>query len=169
MLGRWNMTSSAIQIHPIKTEGDHEAAVARIAQLMGAKPGTPEGDELDILATLVDVYEAQHHTIDAPDPITAIQFRMDQEGLTRKDLEPLIGTRARVSEILTGQRKLTIKMIRRLRSALGISADLLIDSSSSQTRREHVKPAPHSRQAGRRKPMKQARGARQIKRRTAGP
>ena len=93
------MTSSAIQIHPIKTEGDHEAAVARIAQLMGAKPGTPEGDELDILVTLVDAYEAQHHAIDAPDPITAIQFRMDQEGLTRKDLEPLIGTRARVSEI----------------------------------------------------------------------
>ena len=163
------MTSSAIQIHPIKTEDDHEAAVARIAQLMGAKPGTPEGDELDILATLVDAYEAQHHTIDAPDPITAIQFRMDQEGLTRRDLEPLIGTRARVSEILTGQRKLTINMIRRLRSALGISADLLIDPSSSKTRRRYVKPAPHSAQAGRPKPRKQARGVRPISRRTAGP
>ena len=162
------MTSSAIEIHPIRTEADHEAAVARIAELMGAKPGTPDGDELDILATLVDAYEAQHHTIDAPDPITAIQFRMDQQGLTRKDLEPLIGTRARVSEILTGQRKLTINMIRRLRSALGISADLLIDPSS-KTRRRHVKPAPDSAQAGRPKPKKQARGLRPINRRTAEP
>ena len=166
MLGRWNMTSNAMRIHPIRTEGDHEAAVARITQLMGAKPGTPEGDELDVLATLVDAYEAQHHTIDAPDAITAIQFRMDQQGLKRKDLEPLIGTRARVSEILTGQRKLTIEMIRRLRSALGISADLLIDSSSSKTRRRHV-ITPHSAQAGGRKPMKRAGGRRQIKRRTA--
>jgi HTH-type transcriptional regulator / antitoxin HigA len=117
------MTSSAIEIHPIRTEADHEAAIGRIAELMGAKPGTAEGEELDILATLVDAYEARHHhPIDAPDPITAIQFRMDQQGLSRKDLEPVIGTRARVSEILTGQRKLTIDMIRRLRSALG--ADL---------------------------------------------
>lgn len=165
------MTSSAIEIHPIRTEADHEAAVARIAELMGAKPSTAEGDELDILATLVDAYEARHHAIDAPDPITAIQFRMDQQGLTRKDLEPVIGTRARVSEILTGQRKLTIDMIRRLRSALGISADLLIDSSSSKTRRRYVEPAPHRGQAGRRKLLKQAgevRRTKRIKRRTAG-
>jgi HTH-type transcriptional regulator/antitoxin HigA len=82
-----------MRIHPIRTEADHDSAVARIAQLIGAKPDTAEGEELDILATLVDAYEAKHHAIDAPDPITAIQFRM-QLGLTRKHLEPLIGSRA---------------------------------------------------------------------------
>src|SRR5277367_7184477 len=120
------MTSTGIQIHPIRTEKDHERAVARIEELMSAFPGTPEGDELDVLATLVDAYEAKYHAIDAPDPVTAIQFRMEQEGLTRKDLEPLIGSRARVSEILNGKRPLTLVMVRRLRIGLGISADLLI-------------------------------------------
>lgn len=115
-----------MQIHPIRTERDHDRAVARISELMSARPGTPEGDELDVLATLVDAYEAKHQAIDAPDPITAIQFRMEQQGLTRKDLEPLIGSRARVSEVLTGKRSLTLDMVRRVRSGLGISADLLI-------------------------------------------
>jgi HTH-type transcriptional regulator/antitoxin HigA len=93
---------------------------------MSARPGTAEGDELDVLATLVDAYEAKHHAIDAPDPITAIHFRMEQQGLTRKDLEPMIGSRARVSEVLTGKRSLTLEMVRRVHSGLGISADLLI-------------------------------------------
>jgi len=115
-----------MRIHPIRTEADHDAAVARIAELIGARPDTAEGEELDILATLVDAYEAKHHAIDAPDPIAAIQFRMEQQGLTRKNLEPLIGSRARVSEVMTRRRPLTLAMIRRVRDQLGISADLLI-------------------------------------------
>jgi HTH-type transcriptional regulator/antitoxin HigA len=120
-----------MQIRPIRTERDHERAVARISELMSARPGTPEGDELDVLATLVDAYEAKHHAIDAPDPITAIQFRMEQQGLARRDLEPMIGTRARVSEILTGKRSLTLDMVRRVKSGLGISADLLISPAKA--------------------------------------
>jgi HTH-type transcriptional regulator / antitoxin HigA len=96
---------------------------------MGSQVGTPAGDELDVLATLVDAWEARNHPIDPPDPLMAIQFRMEQQGLTRSDLEPMIGSRARVSEVLTGKRKLTIEMIRRIRAGLGISADLLIESS----------------------------------------
>jgi HTH-type transcriptional regulator / antitoxin HigA len=120
------MTKAGMQIHPVRTERDHERAVARISELMSARPGTPEGDELDVLATLVDAYEAKHHSIDAPDPIAAIHFRMEQQGLTRKDLEPMIGSRARVSEVLTGKRSLTLEMVRRVKIGLGISADLLI-------------------------------------------
>ena len=115
-----------MQIHPIRTEADHDSAVARIAELIGARPDTAEGEELDILATLVDAYEAKHHAIDRPDPIAAIQFRMEQQGLTRKNLEPLIGSRARVSEVMTRRRPLTLAMIRRVRDELGISADLLV-------------------------------------------
>jgi HTH-type transcriptional regulator / antitoxin HigA len=126
MLGKSNMTNAGMQIHPIRTEKDHASAVVRIGELIHAAPGSAEGDELDILATLVDAYEAKHHAIDTPDPVTAIQFRMEQQGLSRKDLEPMIGSRARVSEILTRKRNLTLSMVRRVRSGLGISADLLI-------------------------------------------
>ncbi|WP_202944480.1 MULTISPECIES: helix-turn-helix domain-containing protein [Acidobacterium] len=93
---------------------------------MSASPNTPEGDELDVLATLADAYEAKHHVIDAPSPVAAIRFQMEQCQLSRKDLEPMIGSRARVSEILTGKRALTLEMVRRVRGGLGISADLLI-------------------------------------------
>ncbi len=124
------MRKAGMQIRPIRSERDHERAVARIGELMSARPGTPEGDELDVLATLVDAYEAKHHAIDAPDPITAIHFRMEQQGLTRKDLESMIGSRARVSEVLTGKRSLTLEMVRRVRTGLGISADLLIGGQS---------------------------------------
>ncbi len=120
------MTKTGMQIRPIRTARDHRAAVARIAELMSAMPDTPEGDELDVLATLVDAYEAKHHAIAAPDPVTAIQFRMEQQHLSRKDLEPMIGSRARVSEVLTGKRPLTLEMVRRVKRELGISADLLI-------------------------------------------
>ena len=131
-----------MQIRPIRTEADHDAAVARIAELIRATPDSPEGEELDILATLVDAYEAKHHRVDTPDPITAIQFRMEQQGLTRKDLEPLIGSRARVSEIMTRQRSLTLSMIRRVRDELGISADVLIGRppNTSRNRRYARKP-----------------------------
>jgi len=118
-----------MQIRPIRTEADHRAAVARIEELMSAAPDSLEGDELDVLATLVDAYETKHHAIDAPDPVAAIQFRMEQQQLTRKDLEPLIGSRARVSEVLTGKRPLTLAMVRRVKGGLGISADLLIPAA----------------------------------------
>lgn len=120
------MTKAAMQIRPIRTKDDHRAAIARIEKLMGATPDTPEGDELDVLATLVDAYEAKHYVIDTPTPVAAIRFRMEQRHLSRKDLEPMIGSRARVSEVLTGKRQLTLEMIRRVKSGLGISADLLI-------------------------------------------
>lgn len=128
------MRSAGMQIRPIRTEEDHEKAVARIQELINAAPDTHEGDELDILATLVDAYEAKHHAIDAPDPVTAIHFRMEQEGLTRKDLEPLIGSRARVSEILNRKRNLTLEMVRRVKFGLGISADLLIGPAPRKLR-----------------------------------
>jgi len=105
--------------------------LARIDELMGAKFGTPEGDELDILATLVDAYEEKHFPMDAPDPVSAIQFRMEQQGLTRKDLEPMIGSRARVSEVMTGKRQLTLAMVRRVKAGLGISADLLVGTGKT--------------------------------------
>lgn len=133
-----------MQIHPIRSVSDHDRAVARINELINAAPGTAAGDELDVLATLVDAYEARHHAIEAPDPVTAIQFRMEQQGLTRRDLEPLIGSRARVSEIMTRKRSLTLAMVRRVKQGLGISADLLIGDSSpgraplSRTRRNAV-------------------------------
>ena len=101
-------------------------------RLWGAKSGTPKGDRLDVLATLIDAYEARHYPMDPPDPIEAIQFRMEQLGLTRKDLEPLIGTRARVAEVMNRKRGLSIEMIRRLHERLGISADVLIRPSRKQ-------------------------------------
>ena len=113
-------------LKPIRSESDHEAAMAEVERLWGAKSGTPEGDRLDLLVTLVDAYESRAYPIDAPDPIDAIQFRMEQLGLTRKDLEPLIGTRARVAEVMNRKRGLSIDMIRRLHTELGISADVLI-------------------------------------------
>jgi HTH-type transcriptional regulator/antitoxin HigA len=114
------------EIKPIRTTKAHKAALAEVELLWGAKLGTPEGDRLDVLATLIDAYEAAHYPIDPPDPVEAIKFRMEQQGLTRKDLEKILGTRTRVSEVLNRRRNLSIKMIRRLHEKLGISADVLI-------------------------------------------
>jgi HTH-type transcriptional regulator/antitoxin HigA len=116
-------------VKPIRTVRDYEAALAEMEKLWGAKSGTPSGDRLDVLATLIDAYEFEHHPMDPPDPIEAIKFRMEQQGLTRKDLEPLIGTRTRVAEILNRRRSLSIGMIRRLHQRLGISAEVLIRPS----------------------------------------
>ena len=129
-------------IRPVRTEEQHRNAVARIEELIGAAAGTPEGDELDVLATLVDVYESKHTSIKMPDPITAIQFRMEQQQLTRKDLEPMIGSRARVSEVMARKRGLTLAMVRRVRSGLGISADLLI---APEPGRRKARPAVRAR------------------------
>jgi len=116
-------------VRPIRGKKDYEAALKEVERLWGAKLGTPEGDRLDVLATLIDVYETTHFPMDPPDPVEAIKFRMEQQGLTRKDLAPLIGTRTRVAEILNRRRSLSIEMIRRLHKTLGISADVLIRPS----------------------------------------
>jgi HTH-type transcriptional regulator/antitoxin HigA len=113
-------------IRPIRTKRDYAAALAELERLWGAKRGTPDGDRLDVLATLIEAYEAVHYPMDPSDPIEAIKFRMEQQELTRKDLEPLIGTRTRVSEVLNRKRGLSIDMIRRLHRVLGISAEVLI-------------------------------------------
>ena len=119
----------ATDLKPIRTQADYEDALAEVERLWGAKSGTPEGDRLDVVATLIDVYEAKHHPIDPPDPIGAIRFRIEQQSLTRKDLEPMIGPRNRVADILNGKRSLSIEMIRQLHDRLGISADVLIRPS----------------------------------------
>ncbi len=116
-------------IRPIRNSKDYEAALAEVEQLWGAKFGTPRGDRLDVLATLIEAYEEEHFQIDAPDPVEAIKFRMEQQGLTRKDLEPVIGSRTRVSEVLGRKRALSIGMIRRLHDTLGIPAEVLIRPS----------------------------------------
>ncbi|MYZ50158.1 helix-turn-helix domain-containing protein [Propylenella binzhouense] len=113
-------------LKPIRTDADYEAALAEAGRLWGARSGTPEGDRLDVLATLIDAYESRHYPMDPPDAIDAILFRMEQQGLTRKDLEPLIGPRGRVAEVLNRKRGLSIEMIRNLHEGLGISAEILI-------------------------------------------
>lgn len=115
-------------IAPIKTARDYDRALRRIEQLMDAKPGTKAGDELDVLTTLVEAYEAKHHAICPPDPIDAITFRMDQLGMTRKDLETVLG--GRVSEILTKKRSLSLEMIRRLHRKLHIPLESLIGTAA---------------------------------------
>ncbi|MGL4238599.1 helix-turn-helix domain-containing protein [Tabrizicola sp.] len=116
-------------VKPIRSEADYDAAMEAVAALWGAASGTPDGDRLDVLATLIDAYEAKHHAMDAPDPIEAIKFRMEQQGLTRKDLEDIIGTRTRIAEVFNRKRGLSIDMIRRLHDRLGISAEVLIRPS----------------------------------------
>jgi len=111
---------------PIRTEADYEAGLERIESLIDAKPGTTEADELEILASLVERYEAERFPIAAPTPLAAIQFRMEQQGLEPRDLEPYIGSRARVSEVLSGARPLSIDMIRALHEKLRIPAEVLI-------------------------------------------
>jgi HTH-type transcriptional regulator/antitoxin HigA len=116
----------ATELKPIRTKADYKSALAEVERLWGAKSGTPTGDRLDVLVTLIDAYETRHYPMDPPDPIEAIQFRMEQQGLSRKDLEPMIGTRARVAEVMNRGRSLSIDMIRRLHDQLGISAEVLI-------------------------------------------
>ena len=115
-----------MEIRPIKTEADYQAALEEIERLFDAAPDTPEGDRLEVLVTLVEAYEEKHYTIPLPDPIEAIQYYMESRGLTRRDLEAYIGSRGRVSEILNRKRPLSIEMIRRLHAGLGIPAEVLI-------------------------------------------
>ncbi len=115
-----------MNIRPIKTEANYIEALHNIEKLMNAKKDTQEGDKLDILVTLVESYEEKHHPILPPDPVEAIFHQMESQDLSRKDLEPLLGSRARVSEILNKRRSLTLSMIRKLQKGLGISAEILV-------------------------------------------
>jgi HTH-type transcriptional regulator/antitoxin HigA len=126
-----------ITIRPIHNEADYEAALAEIDSLMDAIPGTPEGDRLDVLVTLVEAYEARHWAIDAPDPIEAVRIRMEQKNLRQRDLEPMIGSRGRVSEVLSRKRSLTLSMIRRLARGLDLPADVLIQEVPAPRRRRN--------------------------------
>jgi HTH-type transcriptional regulator/antitoxin HigA len=114
------------EVKPIRSKRDYESALKEVERLWGAKSGTRDGDRLDVLATLIDAYEEEHYPIDPPDPIEAIKFRMEQQGLTRRDLEEIIGTRTRIAEVLNRKRGLSIGMIRRLHERLGIPAEVLI-------------------------------------------
>jgi HTH-type transcriptional regulator/antitoxin HigA len=118
-----------MDIKPIKNEQDYRKALKEIDRLMDARPNTAGGDRLDILVTLVEAWEERHWPIDSPDPIEAILFAMEHRGLSRKDLEPFIGSRARVAEVLNHKRPLTLPMIRRLHEGLGIPAEVLIAQS----------------------------------------
>ena len=117
-----------MDIRPIRTKADYKATLKEISALMDSDPdlGTPQGDRLDILATLVQAYESKHIPIAAPDPIEAIKFRMEQSGMSIKELEPIIGKSNRVYEVLNRKRPLTLAMIRRLHHSLGIPANVLI-------------------------------------------
>jgi len=117
-----------VEIRPIKTEQDYDAALAEVESLWGAEADTPEGDKLDVLITLIEAYEAKHHPIAPPDPVEAILFRMEQAGLQRKDLEPYIGHSGRVSEVLNHKRPLTLEMIRKLWTGLHIPLESLIQT-----------------------------------------
>lgn len=115
-----------MDIKPIRTEVDYQAALREVESLMAAEFGTPEGDRLDVLATLVEAYETKHFPMEVADPVEAIKFQMDQKGLTVKDLEPMIGRSNRVYEVLNRIRPLTLPMIWKLHRGLGIPAEALI-------------------------------------------
>jgi len=119
-----------MDIRPIKSRQDYEKALCRVEVLMTAKPGTDEGDELDVLATLIEVYEQKHFPVSAADPVEAILFRMEQQGLERSDLEAYLGSRHRVSEVLNRKRGLSLDMVRRLHAGLGIPLEALVGEAA---------------------------------------
>jgi HTH-type transcriptional regulator/antitoxin HigA len=118
-----------INLKPIHSEDDYRQAMQMLGLLWGAAEGSPESDQLDILATLIEKYEEENFPMDLPDPVDAILFRMEQQGLSRKDLEPMLGTRNRVSEVLNRRRGMSIEMIRALHEGLKIPAEVLIKPS----------------------------------------
>jgi HTH-type transcriptional regulator/antitoxin HigA len=120
-----------VDLKPIRSESDYHQAMQALATLWGAAEGSPESDQLDILATLIEKYEEQNFPMDSPDPVDAILFRMAQQGLTRKDLEPMFGTRNRVSEVFNRRRGLCIEMIRAVHDGLRIPAEILIKPSKT--------------------------------------
>ena len=135
-----------MDIRPIHTDAEYEAALAEIDRLFDAAPNTPEGDRLEVLAALVEAYEEQHYSIPAPDPIEAIKYHMESHGLCRSDLKPYLGSRARVAEVLNRKRSLSLEMIRRLHTGLGIAAEILIQPYPLATSAPNkgVQPTPRS-------------------------
>jgi HTH-type transcriptional regulator/antitoxin HigA len=119
-----------MDIKPIRTKADYRAALKTVESLMQAKANTPAGDRLDVLVTLIEAYEARHFPMDLPDAVEAIKFRMEQQGLTAKDLEPLIGRSNRVDEVLNRKRGLTLAMIQKLHLGLGIPAESLLKQTA---------------------------------------
>ena len=119
----------------IKTQREYRSALRRVEELMDARRGTPQGDELELLAALIEIYEEKHTPVPPPDPVEAIRFRMEQESLRPQDLIPFLGSRSRVSEVLGGRRPLTLTMIRRLHRGLGIPADVLLGEEKNSRRR----------------------------------
>ncbi len=115
-----------MEIKPLKTNDDYLEALQEVEDLMEAKINTAEGDNLDVLVTLIEAYEEKHHPVLPPEPIEAIIHQMESQGLSRKDLEPVLGSRGRVSEILNKKRSLSLSMIRKLQGKLGISAEILV-------------------------------------------
>jgi HTH-type transcriptional regulator / antitoxin HigA len=115
-----------MEIRPIRTKADYRAALDEVERLWDAEPGTRGGDRVDVLVTLIEAYEAKHYAIPAPDPIAAVEFMMQQKGFSRRDLEPMIGSRGRVSEVLTRKRPLTLPMVRGLSVLLDIPVDILV-------------------------------------------
>jgi HTH-type transcriptional regulator / antitoxin HigA len=128
-----------MEIRPIRTPRDHESALREIQRLWGAEEGTEEDDLLEVLATLVDAYEQKNFPIDLPDPIEAIRFRLDQQGLDQRALIGVIGSRSRVYEVMHQKRPLSLAMIRRLHDRFGIPAEVLIGSATRQSRQRTTK------------------------------
>ena len=122
-----------MEIRPIKTEADYEATLKEIEGLMSAEPDSPQGDRLDVLVTLVEAYERDHYPIGFPDPVEAIKFRMEQQGLSVEDLVPVIGRKNRVYEVLARKRPLTLRMIEGLHETFSIPAESLLKHSSNQS------------------------------------
>jgi HTH-type transcriptional regulator/antitoxin HigA len=120
-----------MELRPIRTQADYQEALREVELLFDAAPNTAEYDRLDVLTILVEAYEKTHFPIELPDPIEAIQYYMDTRGWSRRDLEPCLGSRARVSEILSRKRPLTLEMIRKLNQELGIPAEILIQPYES--------------------------------------
>ena len=120
-----------MHIKPIKTRTDYKAALKAVESLMGARANTPEGDRLDVLVTLIEAWERKHFPMELPDAVEAIKFRMEQQGLTVKDLEPLIGRSNRVYEVLNRKRGLTLAMIQKLHQGLGIPAESLLRQTAA--------------------------------------
>jgi HTH-type transcriptional regulator/antitoxin HigA len=141
-----------MKIQPIRTEADYDKALASIEKIWGAEPGTPNGDRLDVLLILVEDYESKHHPIDPPDPVEAIKFRMEQMNLSRKDLEPMIGPRGRVTEVINRRRPLSLAMIRNLHAKLHIPLESLIRESAPTGSNKAFNPTslpPRLRRSGR--------------------
>ena len=135
-----------VRVNPIRTAEDYDAALTRVSEIFHAKIGTPEGDERDVLVDLIECYEDKHYPIAPPtDPIASIEFEMDQRGMTRNDLIPIIGSERAVSEVLSGKRDITMPMARALHKRLGISAEVLLQDPTATSNTE-VGDAPALRQ-----------------------